>query len=87
MRHFLSSVFTASLIALLTVPALADSGSAGSGMSGMSAMTGSMAMQHSCPKGQIWVKGYQKKGGAQVKGYCRGAKTTSVKPMPVRTRK
>jgi hypothetical protein len=87
MRRFLSSVLTASLVALLAVPALADSGAAGSGMSAKSAMTGSMAMQHSCPKGQIWVKGYQKKGGTQVKGYCRGAKATSAKPTPVRTRK
>ncbi|MBV9271443.1 MAG: hypothetical protein JO165_10130 [Candidatus Eremiobacteraeota bacterium] len=28
-------------------------------------------MKHSCPAGQHWVKGYTKKDGTHVKGYCR----------------
>jgi hypothetical protein len=59
---------------LLALPALADSGTTGSSMSGMSGMTGGMSMQHTCPAGRKRVKGYKKKGGAQVKGYCRGGK-------------
>jgi len=28
-------------------------------------------MKHTCPPGQHWVKGYHKKNGTKVKGYCR----------------
>ena len=28
-------------------------------------------MKHRCPPGQHWVKGYHKKNGTKVKGYCR----------------
>jgi hypothetical protein len=28
-------------------------------------------MKHRCPPGQHWVKGYHKKNGQKVKGYCR----------------
>jgi hypothetical protein len=28
-------------------------------------------MKHSCPAGQHWVKGYTKKDGSHVHGYCR----------------
>ena len=28
-------------------------------------------MMKKCPKGQHWVKGYTKKDGTKVKGYCR----------------
>jgi hypothetical protein len=28
-------------------------------------------MKHRCPPGQHWVKGYHKKNGMKVKGYCR----------------
>jgi hypothetical protein len=28
-------------------------------------------MNHKCPAGQHWVKGYHKKNGQKVKGYCR----------------
>lgn len=78
MRRLFTSVITASLVALLAVPAPAASGAAGSGMSGMT-------MQQTCPAGQKWVKGYKKKSGAQVKGYCRGAKAASAKTTPVGT--
>ena len=27
--------------------------------------------RHKCPPGQHWVKGYHKKNGQKVKGYCR----------------
>jgi Spy/CpxP family protein refolding chaperone len=32
---------------------------------------GGMMMGHRCPRGQHWVKGYVKKNGQKVKGYCR----------------
>lgn len=32
---------------------------------------GMMGMKHKCPAGQHWVKGYHKKNGQKVKGYCR----------------
>ena len=28
-------------------------------------------MKHRCPPGQHWVKGYKRKNGTMVKGYCR----------------
>ncbi|MEA2689469.1 MAG: hypothetical protein QOJ39_3156 [Candidatus Eremiobacteraeota bacterium] len=28
-------------------------------------------MKHRCPPGHHWVKGYHKKNGQKVKGYCR----------------
>ena len=31
------------------------------------------AGNHTCPKGQTYVKGYTKKDGTKVKGYCRAA--------------
>jgi hypothetical protein len=34
------------------------------------AMTNSQTMKK-CPKSQHWVKGYTKKDGTKVKGYCR----------------
>ena len=28
-------------------------------------------MKHRCPPGQHWIKGYHKKNGQKVRGYCR----------------
>ena len=36
-----------------------------------SMMGQSMSMKHRCPPGQHWVKGYMKKNGMKVRGYCR----------------
>ena len=82
MRRFVTFAITASLVALLAFPASADLGTAGSGMSGMSGKTGAASMQQTCPPGQKWVKGYKKKSGAQVKGYCRGGKAALPKTTP-----
>jgi hypothetical protein len=63
-QQFLSLVFVASLIGVFALPVLADSGA---GMSGMSVRH----TQQGCSTGQTWVKGYKKKNGSLVKGYCR----------------
>ena len=45
--------------------------SVGENKGGAMMMGGGMHMGHRCPKGQHWVKGYNKKNGTKVKGYCR----------------
>ena len=35
------------------------------------AMKSSTSMKMKCPKGKMYVKGYKKKDGTKVKGYCR----------------
>jgi hypothetical protein len=82
MQRLFTSLISALLVAMLAVPASAASGAAGAGAPSMSGMT----MQHTCPAGQKWVKGYKKKGGAQVKGYCRSSKAAPATTMPVKTK-
>jgi hypothetical protein len=63
MQRLLSFAFAALFVGVFALPVLADSGS---GMSGVS-------KRQACPTGQMWVKGYKKKNGSLVKGYCRKA--------------
>lgn len=77
MRHFLSFTFGISLVALLAAPVFAEGMPGMPGMPGMAA--GSQPTTHTCSAGQKWIKGYKKKNGAQVKGYCRGAKSAPAK--------
>jgi hypothetical protein len=37
----------------------------------MNASAMGTTMSHSCSPGKKWVKGYAKKNGMKVKGYCR----------------
>ena len=67
MRRFAMALaalaFAASLYAGPVAAKPHDHGSMGGG-----AM---MGHKHKCPPGQHWVKGYKKKNGTWVKGYCR----------------
>jgi hypothetical protein len=56
------------LTALAFAASLSSAGVAKDHMMGNS-MSGHM--KHKCPPGQHWVKGYHKKSGQKVKGYCR----------------
>ena len=61
MRRFLSAILASAALFAFAVPVSADT-----------AMSG-MKMMKTCPKGQTMVKGYKKKDGTKVAGYCRAS--------------
>lgn len=65
MKRFLSAIMSLAFVA-----ALASGASATDKMAKSSTMMHSK-MKMSCPKGKKYVKGYTKKDGKKVKGYCR----------------
>jgi hypothetical protein len=64
MKRLFSSIFAATLLATFSAPAFATPT-----MAPMSMMGGMHV--HKCAVGSTWVKGYVKKNGTKVKGYCR----------------
>jgi hypothetical protein len=68
MKRLLSSLFAAALLATLGTPAFATATAAPMHMSMMG------MHKHTCAMGSTWVKGYLKKDGTKVKGYCRKSK-------------
>ena len=65
MKRMLSALLASAALFSFTAPSFADA----STMSKMSMKAGNAV--HVCPKHSMWVKGYTKKNGAVVKGYCR----------------
>jgi len=63
MRRLASALAALAFAASLTTGVLAMPHDAMGGMG--------HGMKHKCPPGQHWVKGYKKKNGTKVKGYCR----------------
>ena len=69
MQRFLSAIFALAFAATLSAPAFADT-----------MKSSSMAStKTTCPKGQSWTKGYTKKDGTKVKGYCHADKSAKSK--------
>jgi hypothetical protein len=61
MRKLASALAALFFAATLSTGAVADNMHMGHGM----------GHGHKCPQGQHWVKGYKKKNGQKVHGYCR----------------
>ena len=70
MKRLLSALATAAFVAVVSSGAFAMDSMKGGAMKG-SAMS-------KCPAGQTWIKGYKKKDGTKVAGYCRKAKSSSM---------
>ncbi len=64
MKRLLSLVMAAAFAASLGTVALA-------GTMNSDSTTSSASMRMACPKGKTYVKGYKKKDGTKVKGYCK----------------
>jgi hypothetical protein len=71
MQRFLSALLTASLVAALGTAAVATDKSKMKAMSTPKPSAMSMSKPMKCGKGKSYVKGYTKKNGTVVKGYCR----------------
>lgn len=65
MKRFISAILSTALVAALGTGAFAADKMKGDAMSSMS------KTKTTCPAGKKWVKGYTKKDGTKVKGYCR----------------
>jgi len=65
MKRLLSLVMAAAFAASLGTSAFATDSMKGD------SMKSSTSMKMKCPKGKMYVKGYKKKDGTKVKGYCR----------------
>ncbi|MEO6991517.1 MAG: hypothetical protein ABI346_06785 [Candidatus Baltobacteraceae bacterium] len=75
MQRFLTSLAAIAFAASLgAAPALASSKTA-SHMSSMSSMS------TKCAKGESYTKGYKKKDGTKVKGYCHASKAAKSSSM------
>jgi hypothetical protein len=70
MNRFLSALVASAAFLAFATPSYADS--MGANASKMAAPV--MAVGKSCPKHYTYVKGYKKKDGTKVKGYCRKLK-------------
>jgi len=70
MNRFLTAAIASIAVLSFAAPSYADSAKAN--MSKMAAPV--MAMGKSCPKHYTYIKGYTKKNGTKVKGYCRKTK-------------
>jgi Tfp pilus assembly protein PilE len=69
-NRFVTAAIASIAVLSFSAPSYADSVKAN--MSKMAAPV--MAVGKSCPKHYAYVKGYTKKDGTKVKGYCRKAK-------------
>lgn len=67
MNRILSILATAAFVASVGTGAFAMDHMKGG------TMTKGGAMSTTCPKGQMYVKGYKKKNGKTVKGYCKAS--------------
>jgi hypothetical protein len=65
MRRLAGILATLAFAASLATGAVAGHGNRGNSMNAPG------HRKHTCPPGQHWVKGYHKKNGQKVKGYCR----------------
>jgi Tfp pilus assembly protein PilE len=70
MKRFLTALVASVAFLSIAAPSYADS--MGANASKMVAPV--MAVAKSCPKHYTYVKGYTKKNGTKVKGYCRKLK-------------
>jgi hypothetical protein len=70
MNRILSALIASAAFLTFATPSSADS--VGANASKMVAPV--MAVAKSCPKHYTYVKGYKKKDGTKVKGYCRKLK-------------
>ena len=68
MKNVVTAALTALALTALANPAFADDHMKAQ-MSNVKMNT--LKMVHSCPKEKYWVKGYTKKDGHKVAGYCR----------------
>jgi hypothetical protein len=61
----------ASALAMLAFAASLSVGAVAKPHDQMNGMMMGHSMKHKCPAGQHWVKGYTRKIGVKVMGYCR----------------
>lgn len=66
MKRLLSILATAAFVLSVVPSAFAMDSMKGDSMKGG-------AMSAKCPAGQMYVKGYKKKDGTKVKGYCKSS--------------
>jgi hypothetical protein len=67
MNRFLTALVAGAAILTLSAPSYADSAKANA----TKLVAPVMAVGKACPKHYVYVKGYTKKSGTKVKGYCR----------------
>jgi hypothetical protein len=70
-KHISWLGLTAAFLLTLALPAAADSAAPMASPAASMGSMGTMAPKMKCPAGKKWVKGYTKKNGMKVKGYCR----------------
>jgi hypothetical protein len=81
MNRFLSALITGAALLAFATPSFASTAMTAASPSAMAPMAhATPAGNHTCPKGQTYVKGYTKADGTKVKGYCRAAAAPMASP-------
>jgi hypothetical protein len=72
MKRIFTALISAAAIFTMATPSFATAATPKPAMA-MPMAKVTPAGNHTCPKGETYVKGYKKADGTKVKGYCRKA--------------